>query len=596
MATWAKLFEPPALLAQLKRRPLLLAEGRGRPTRQQTMWNTLAWSEQLLAPEEQRLLQRLSVFVGGATLGAIAAVCGDGDDAALLVERVTTLLNHSLLRRVASSGLDGSASEPRLGMLEMIRQYAATKLSEQPERATLQRSHATYYRELAERMMAQWGVADTAAPIAQLKDELNNMRAALQWARDGGDVVVGLRLAGVLWRFWRSEGFIGEGRAWLEQLLERDTSTPNTVPTAGSARLLAAVAAAWLATDQHEYDHAEQLLAQSTAWRQAVGETADEARQLHTAALQARALETHLLQTAGLGARAVGDYRRATTLFEDALARGRALHTAGVGHALYDMGFSLYGLALLLREQGEYARAEALFEECVAFHRAAGDREGVAQGLLGLGDVARDQGDAQHLRSFTEASLTIYRQFGTQWAIGFALHNLAHAALLTGDLKGARELVDESAAMFRAQNAGRKPRGGARDRRAHRTCARGVGCGPRSLDGGAPTRARRRPAPAGSERTGRLGDCRHRAAGGAASGEAARGGGEVARAHGHTGAASRSSNPGRDAKKRPLDAWANRLRGRVGRGAGGGARFSSGEHRIAMNEVLVTAWLIVTQL
>ena len=117
------------------------------------------------------------------------------------------------------------------------------------------------------------------------------------------------------------------------------------------------------------------------------------------------------------------------------------------------MGFSLYGLALLLREQGDFARAELLFEECVTFHREAGDREGVAQGLLGLGDVARDQGDAARLRTYTESSLAIYREFGTQWAIGFGLHNLAQAAFLTGDLDQAHKLVGESVAMFRAQNA-----------------------------------------------------------------------------------------------------------------------------------------------
>lgn len=342
-------------------------------------------------------------------------------------------------------------------MLETIREYALIRLAQRGELAALQRGHAAHYLAAAETAMMRWDGAAGAQAAAQLTPELNNIRGALQWARDGGDVPVGLQLAGMLWRFWCSEGLIAEGGAWLGALLDRADTLPGLAadlpPAARSARLLGTVAAAWLASDQQDFVRARQLLDQSVRWRQALAQTEEKTGALHTAALQASVLETHLLHTEALQARVSGEYGRATALLEDALARGRALIADGLGHVLYDMGYSLYMLALVLREHGETARAIALFEECIAFHRRVGDREGVAQGLLGLGDVARDVGDAARLRRYTEESLAIYRAFGTQWAIGFALNNLAQAAYIERDLPQALALIQESAAMFRTQQA-----------------------------------------------------------------------------------------------------------------------------------------------
>lgn len=457
-AARVKLFQPQALLARLNNRlTVLTGGGRDRPTRQQTMLNTIAWSYQLLSLNEQRLFERLSVFVGGATLAAITAVCGDGETEVELVNSVAALVNHSLLRRLRPSpeSVTGDIDE-RFGMLETIREYGLAKLFEQGVAEDLHGTHARYYLTVAEKAMAEWGVSTAHAAVEQIKGELNNMRAALQWSHDNGDPLVGLQLAGVLWRFWRTEGFISEGRTWLKELLAlnalpHDADAPASATV--SARLLGTVAAAWLASDQHDYEHAKQLLDQSMIWRHSLEETEAETHLLHTAALQAHVLETHLLHTAALEARTVGDYQRATILSEDALARGRALNAGGSIHSLYDMGYSLYGLALMLREQGNFARAITLFEECIAFHRQVGDREGVAQGLLGLSDIARDQGNVWQIRKYTEESLTIYREFGTQWAIGFALNNLAQAAYVARDLPQAFALASESVTMFRAQNA-----------------------------------------------------------------------------------------------------------------------------------------------
>src|SRR5207253_3657945 len=71
-----KLLPPQALLARLGHRLQVLTSGaQNAPGRQQTLRNTIAWSYQLLDAQEQRLFQRLSVFVGGCTLEAVEAIC-----------------------------------------------------------------------------------------------------------------------------------------------------------------------------------------------------------------------------------------------------------------------------------------------------------------------------------------------------------------------------------------------------------------------------------------------------------------------------------------------------------------------------------------
>jgi non-specific serine/threonine protein kinase len=267
---------------------------------------------------------------------------------------------------------------------------------------------------MAEAIAAQWGTATFERAIAQLQREHDNMRAALAWARDSGDSLLGLRLAAALWQFWRSYGYVSEGRAWLGQLLALE-ATP-TDPNALAARQHALHAAGWLASDQHDYAQAAQFFVESMALGQVDGEGAG---------------ETDVLLNAARQARATGDYQRATALLEQAMAWHRAQgHGISIGGAtltpaLHAFGQLLRELGLVTREQGGFGRASALFQESLAFHRAVDDRACVALALLGLADVARDQGDTERVRTYGEEALAILRELGMQWAIGFTLNTLA---------------------------------------------------------------------------------------------------------------------------------------------------------------------------
>lgn len=93
-ASRLKLLSPKALLARLGSSLELAATDAHRPSRQQTLRATVAWSHDLLTPHLQRVFRRLAVFAGGCELDAITAVCvgSPGQDENTL-EAVSDLLD-----------------------------------------------------------------------------------------------------------------------------------------------------------------------------------------------------------------------------------------------------------------------------------------------------------------------------------------------------------------------------------------------------------------------------------------------------------------------------------------------------------------------
>jgi predicted ATPase len=435
------------------------------PARHRSMRAVFDHSWDLLSEPERMLFSNLAVFRGGWTAEATAAIVqsskfkvqsSDLNDAELLTQNselltlLAALVDKSLVRHInvqaeATVGRTQpkAADATRCVMREPIRENALVRVNARPDAEDVRRQHAHYFTALAQAAAAEWDTPTIKEAIARQRREQDNMRAALQWACDSGDSLAGLQLAWMLWGFWRSYGSIGEGRAWLEQLLRLDPHPSQ--PAAIAARQRGLYAAAWLASDQHDYASATRLFEERAALRRALGETEGEIDLLLNAARQARA--------AGL-------YHQATTLYEDALSRHRAMgnssapRSAGMGLSFDELGQVLRELGLVLREQGNFARAAAMFEEGLRLHRAIRtDRASIAFALLGLADVARDQGDPVGVRQHGEPSLEILRELGMQWAIGFALNTLALGAYYEGDMALAFDLIEESVALFRALKA-----------------------------------------------------------------------------------------------------------------------------------------------
>ncbi len=184
--------------------------------RQRTLQATIDWSYKLLSEEERVLIRRLSVFAGGWTLEAAERVCANEE---LGSDQILDLLLRLVDKSLVVADMD--ANEPRYQMLETIRQYAQEKLDEAGESSLARDRHLIYFRRLAEQAKPQLISSQQLVWLDRLEIELDNIRAALSWAQEGGAVEVGLHLATDLEMFWLYRVYFREPALALENLMTK---------------------------------------------------------------------------------------------------------------------------------------------------------------------------------------------------------------------------------------------------------------------------------------------------------------------------------------------------------------------------------------
>ncbi len=183
--------------------------------RQQTLRALIDWSHDLLAANEKVLFRRLGIFVGGWTLEALSAVCADEQiEEWEAVDLLQSLVEKSLV--VAEIG----DAQQRYRLLESTREYAAERLTQGGEAGRVARQHAQYFIDIARRADESYGLISLEAWIATYELELDNFRAALEWALGKrGDVEVASALAGAMTMLWRVFQMEQEGLRWLDATL-----------------------------------------------------------------------------------------------------------------------------------------------------------------------------------------------------------------------------------------------------------------------------------------------------------------------------------------------------------------------------------------
>jgi predicted ATPase/serine/threonine protein kinase/DNA-binding CsgD family transcriptional regulator len=421
-----RLLPPQALLARLSQRLAVLTGGaRSLPERQQTLRNTLKWSYDLLEHEEQQLFRRLSVFVGSWTLEAAEAVAYAGqppDPASVLVlDGVTSLLDKSLLLQLEQE------VEPRLIMLETVREYALECLASSGEEEVTRRAHADYFMALAEAVEQELKGPEQSTWLERLEREHDNLRAAMQWSLEQGEVrqsyELALRWVGALRQLWLAHGHYSEGRSFLRRALA------GSEGVTASVRAKALSAAAHLAVKQCDYDQGGALAEESLLLYRELGDTVG------------IALSLYLL---GSVAWLRGNYAAARSLTEESSALWRETGDQE------NVAWSLFNLAIMLIEQGEYFRGRALFEETLTMHRELGNKKGIAASLLRLAWVIYYlQGDPATERSLLEEGLALFRELGDKDSTGDTLNILGWVVLQQGELALARALAEESTILHR---------------------------------------------------------------------------------------------------------------------------------------------------
>jgi predicted ATPase/class 3 adenylate cyclase len=464
-----KLFPLQALLARLDQRlSVLTGTSRDVPTRQQTLRNTISWSYNLLDAAEQQLFRRLSVFVGGCTLEAVEAVCADasdGGEAGQVLERVASLIDKSLLQQTEQEG-----QEPRLVMLETIREYGLERLNAHGEMEAAQQGHAEYYLRLSEKAEPELVGPQQAMWLERLEQEHENLRAVMQWSLeqaegDRGDArrEIALRLGGALRQFWYMRSYFSEGRDFLERALSRSDGV------AASVRAKALFAATRLHVSLGYLDRAEALCEESLALYRELGDTAGIASSLHLLAAiawgrgnlaMARSHEEEslaLFKEVGdkrsvayalvyLGNLAIvqGEYVRARSLLEDSLEMNKEL---GDTTSIADSLFNLARLCYL--SQGDLTQAHTWLEESLALYRELGDRESIAYYLQLSGLLALDEGETALAYSRVEQAVALFKEMRHQYGTTVSLYAFAQVVGASGDDARSQSLYEEGIAVAR---------------------------------------------------------------------------------------------------------------------------------------------------
>jgi len=419
-AARVKTISPDEIALRLSDRFRLLTGGsRTALPRHQTLRAAIDWSYHLLGGLEGVLFRRLSLFCGSFSLEAAESICEGGDlDSMEILDSMCRLSDKSLLI------LEQNEGSARYRMLETIREYAFERLLESDEVAGVQTRFMEFFLNLGQRAEREMAGPAQGEWLERLEAENENLRAALAWNAQEGDLTVGqLNLALALARFWLVRGYWEEGLACLQRVLAR----PELEPLAAE-RSRALNSCGSFACQLGKYEQASQHYQQSLAIRR---EANDERGTAAT------------LNNLGIVYQHQGNHARAKPFFEEALELFRKL---GQDSAV---ATCLTNLAAGLTANGDFAAAGRNVHEALEAFRGAGDQLGMALSLAELGHIAMSQREFASAQSYFEQGLALSRGVGEKVGVVAALQNLAELMIAQNNYEEGRVLYEESLDMAR---------------------------------------------------------------------------------------------------------------------------------------------------
>ncbi|HLI48683.1 MAG TPA: tetratricopeptide repeat protein [Chthonomonas sp.] len=413
-ASWCSQLSMKQIVQRLENPMELLVTRRRTPTvRHSTLQTALAWSLELLSEDQKQFFLKLSVFRGGFTARACAAVLNNLDAEPMLNE----LAERSLL-----SGSGVSADETRYTLLETMREFALMYLSPQ-EMHDLSSHHARYYFQFARENVPLLAGPQRLTVQAALEAEHDNFRASLEWAI-ANNAELAAYIGAALWYYWMVTNSFTEGRRWLKQIL--DVIPPNADPFIQLRILLGLGLLA-----KHQADYAE-----ADSFYQIALIKATEMDDLRAQA------EIH----GQLGALAYeqGRLEEAQIAYTVSLQFWQRLEN----HQL--VATTLNNMALIAQEQERYEEAVALLQQSLQTKRTLGDHQGVIDSLNNLALIAYDRGQYETAQLIFEEALEKTRELQSPYVEAILLNNLSNTLLALGQPAKARTYQAKSLQLRRA--------------------------------------------------------------------------------------------------------------------------------------------------
>ncbi len=378
--------------------------------RHKTLSALIDWSFDLLSPREQRLFERLGVFAGAFSTQAAEAICTGGElSQSDIADLLISLVDKSLVVAQAAE------TEERYRLLESTRAYALDKLNKGDRRETFTRRHVEYYAQLARSADDRFGVGSTKVWLADVEQDLENYRSALDWAltRDHDDVLGGI-IAGHLERMWILAGLSGEAQRWLDLALGRVAEEEQP---AVAARLWRARAR--FVQGQPMYDCVQKAL----GLYEKIGDARGVAHSLRTMA-------SSLLQ--------MGRLDEANEVIGRAIVALRQLgDDVGVALCLNFQALNAYS-------QQNFADGRQLYSQALAAFRALGDEATTASILGNFAELEFADRHPDEALKLVNESLVIRARGKEKTDLAIDLNNSTAYRIALGELEEARESAQEA--------------------------------------------------------------------------------------------------------------------------------------------------------
>jgi len=398
---------------------LLTGGGRVLLERQQTLRALVDWSYDLLQENERVLFDRLSVFAGGFDLAALEEICGaDPLTPEDVLDVLTSLVDKSLVMPERGDGAS------RYRTLETIREYAREKLMERGELTPTATRHCDHYFVMAKAANRGLNGPEQGAWTRRLEAELDNLRAAIALALEGGvDPIIAVKLEVALMNFRILRGYSSEGRRYVRAALALPAVQAHEI---GHAHAL--YVGAGLAYSQSDHAEAARMLEACLDLRRRIDNPVDIAATLSTLSLVRLA---------------VGDVRKARQGEEEALSLFRQLGDRR-GEAI-----GLLHLGEIDMHVGDDRQAREHFERCLLIARELKHSEIQSECERMLGEIALSEGDVTGARARFTNSLEICREAGIKRDEATSLWWLGRADLVAGDTELARTKLATAMRAFR---------------------------------------------------------------------------------------------------------------------------------------------------
>jgi predicted ATPase/class 3 adenylate cyclase len=422
-AARVKVLSPQQLARKLDERFRVLTGGdRSALPRQQTMRALVDWSYDLLSEDERTLFRKLSIFAGGFTLESASGICSDGTiDEIAVLDMLSSLVDKSLVHA------EPAGNGTRYRLLESMRQYARERLEEHGEYQLIAHKHAEAFLALAKELDDLYDTLPTRAWMLRAEPELENWRAALEWALVGrGDVTLAQRLLGALRWMWYYFA-PAEGRRWLRSVAETvDGSTEAAI-----------VAPLELAEAHADLTLVQRKMAHDESERALVG-----FRELNDARGIAESL-----RVSGSALFMTEPAQSEATLLE-ALAEAKKLGLRKM------QGRILSALAGARAWLDDVSGARSYYSEAVAIARSSGDEHAIALIAGNLAEAEFRGGDPSAALRIAAESLDVLRgTFSSARRVAITLANMAQYSTALGRFEDARTQAREAAIVSRDAQA-----------------------------------------------------------------------------------------------------------------------------------------------